>query len=119
MTSQKKQDKARAKREKKQRKAELKSNKSSVPKTSSVAENSPPAEKPSMAVRYAEIVRGGLLLLTGASLLAALALGQRGVIMSLDDVINSLFAARTGKVLLALIALGLCIYGLKNLRLVK
>jgi len=49
----------------------------------------------------------------------ALVLGQRGAIMSLDDVIESLFAASAGKVVLALIALGLLLYGFKYLRLIR
>ncbi len=55
----------------------------------------------------------------GASLVVALILGQKGAIISLDDIVNSLFAAWTGKVILALIALALLIYGLKHLRVVR
>jgi hypothetical protein len=73
----------------------------------------------SPAVRFAEVVRGILYLVLGASLVVALILGQQGVILSLDDVIDSLFAAGAGKVVLGLIALALVIYGLKHLRLVR
>lgn len=55
----------------------------------------------------------------GASMAVALVLGQRGAIISLDDVIESLFAAIAGKVVLSLIALALLIYGFKMLRLVR
>jgi hypothetical protein len=51
--------------------------------------------------------------------LVALVLGQQGAILSLDDIIANLFAATAGKVVLAVIALALLIYGLKHLRLVR
>ncbi len=111
-SSEKKQEKARQKREKKAAKAEVKAEK----KRSAEA----PAEPgPSPAVRYAVFVRGALYVLTGGSLATALVLGQRGLIVSLDDLIESLFAATAGKVVLALIAVALVIYGLKHLRLVR
>ena len=109
MTSPKKHDKTQAKREKKAAKAEIKADKNAATASSG---SSP-------AVRYAEFVRGCLFVLTGGSLLVALVLGQRGAIMSLDDVIESLFAASAGKVVLALIALGLLLYGFKYLRLIR
>ncbi|NIP87403.1 MAG: DUF1206 domain-containing protein, partial [Planctomycetales bacterium] len=66
-----------------------------------------------------EFVRGCLYLLLGGSLIVALVLGHRGAILSLDDVIDSLFAAWAGKVVLALIGLALLLYGLKYLRLIR
>jgi succinate dehydrogenase hydrophobic anchor subunit len=108
MTSLKKHDKTRAKRVKKEAKAEIKARKKDAAPSSS-----------SPAVRYAEFVRGCLSVLMGASLIVALVLGQRGAIVSLDDVIESLFAALAGKVVLALIALGLLLYGFKYLRLIR
>ncbi|NIP84507.1 MAG: hypothetical protein GTO03_02695 [Planctomycetales bacterium] len=108
MTSPKKRDKARAKQEKKAAKAASKAGK----------KPSPPGGS-SPAVRYAEFVRGCLYLLMGGSLLVALVLGQRGAILSLDDLIDSLFAALAGKVLLSLIGLALLLYGLKYLRLIR
>ncbi len=111
MTSQKKSDKSRAKSEKKSAKTELKQQKKSAANA--------PDDGPSPAVRFAEYVRGGLFVLTGVSMIVALVLGQRGAIMSLDDVIDSLFAATAGKIILILIGLALLIYGFKQLRLVR
>ena len=108
--STKKSDKARTKRAKKEAKADLKARKRSGGSASN---------RTSPAVRYAESVRGGLYIVTGLSLVVALILGQRGAIMSLDDVLDNLFAAGAGKVILALIAIALLIYGLKNLRVLR
>ena len=113
MASPKKERKARAKRVKKAAKLEHK-----VAKQVGAAPAPSPAGA-SPAVRYAEVVRGALYLVLGASLAVALILGQRGAIMSLDDIIDSLFAARAGKIVLGLIALALVIYGLKHLRVVR
>ena len=49
----------------------------------------------------------------------ALVLGQRRTVVSLDDTIESLFAALAGKSVLEMIALGLLLYGLKLLRLIR
>ena len=108
MTAQKKHDKTLAKRQKKEAKAEIKARKQDAALSGS-----------SPAIRYAEFVRGCLYVLMGASLIVALVLGQRGVIISLDDLIEGLFAASAGKVVLALIAVGLFLYGLKHLRLIR
>jgi hypothetical protein len=107
--AEKKRLKSEAKREKKRVKADVKAGAASPAASTS----------PSAAVRYAEGVRGILYLVLGGSLVTALVLGQRGGILSLDDIIDNLFAARAGKVVLALIALALVIYGLKHLRLVR
>ena len=111
MTSRKKFDKSEAKAEKKAAKNQLKRQKKSS--LGSTTRGS------SAAVRYAEFVRGCLYVLTGISLIVALVLGQRGAVMSLDDVIDSLFAANAGKILLALIGVALLIYGGKHLRIVR
>ena len=42
-----------------------------------------------------------------------------GVVLSLDDIIDNLFAAWAGKIVLAVVSLALVIYGLKNLRVVR
>lgn len=115
MTSSKKHDKIEAKLDKKRAKAEIKRLKKGSANGREVTDD----RGPSPAVRYAELVRGALYVLTGASLLVALLLGQRGAIISLDDVIESLFAARAGKIVLALIGLALLIYGMRNLRVVR
>jgi hypothetical protein len=109
--AEKKRLKAEAKRAKKRAKAEV--------KTQTRAQAAPSEPGPSPAVRFAEAVRGVLYVVIGASLAVALILGQRGMIVSLDDIIGSLFAATAGKVVLAAIALALLIYGLKHLRLVR
>lgn len=107
----KKRLKAAAKQAKKQAKAAMKAG--ATPPGASAG------NKPSPGVRFAESTRGIIYVVAGASLVVALVLGQQGAIISLDDIITSLFAARAGKVVLALIALALVIYGLKHLRLVR
>lgn len=103
--------KSEAKLEKKRAKAQIKA----LKKGGAAADA---ASEPSPAVRYAEAVRGVLYVVTALSLFVALVLGQQGAIVSLDDVIESLFVARTGKIILALIGAALLIYGLKHLRIV-
>jgi hypothetical protein len=104
---------------KKQQKLELKRAKKAAKNELKAGANRTAERRPSAAVRYAESVRGVLYVVLGASLVVALILGERGALMSLDDIVNSLFAARAGKVVLALIALGFLIYGLKHLRVVR
>ncbi len=113
MTSPKKLEKLQLKREKKKAKLSAKADK---PSSSTTADAAPAT---SSAVRYAEAVRGCLYVLSGASLIVAIALGQRGAMLSLDDIIENLFAASAGKVVLALIGLALLLYGLKHLRLIR
>ncbi len=107
----KKRLKAEAKKAKKLAKAEV--------KAAEAASSGPAPQPPSPGVRFADWVRGILYVVLGSSLVVALILGQKGAIISLDDIVNSLFAAWTGKVILALIALALLIYGLKHLRVVR
>ena len=113
MASPKKLAKQQLKRDKKSTKLAAKAQKANASATHDEAHPS------SHAVRYAEFVRGCLYLLSGTSLIVALVLGQRGAIISLDDIIDSLFAASTGKVVLGLIGLALLLYGLKHLRLIR
>lgn len=82
-------------------------------------EGAPKGRKVSGAVRYAETVRGILYVMLGATLMGALVLGQRDVITSFDDIVNSLFWATAGKVVLGAIALAFVIYGLKYLRVMR
>ena len=108
---------------KKQRKLELKRAKKAE-KLAAKMEKSQTATPPattdtSPAVRYAESVRGCLYVLTGVSLIVAIALGQRGAIVSMDDIIENLFAASAGKIVLALIGLAMLLYGFKHLRLIR
>jgi len=117
--AEKKRLKAEAKRQKKLAKAQ--STQIRIPQDgkSELSEKSPSAESPSPAVRFAESVRGILYIIFAASLLAALILGQKNIIISLDDIVQHMLLANLGKVILAVIALALFIYGLKHLRLVK
>ena len=46
-------------------------------------------------------------------------MGQSGLIVTLEDIIDSLIIATLGKVIIIIIAIGLFIYGLKNLRMMK
>jgi hypothetical protein len=115
MEDEKKRAKSEAKRQKKLAKAAVKVARAAEPARPA----SPAVPGASPAVRFAESVRGILYVLLGGSLGVALALGQQGAILSLDDLIDSLFAATAGKVVLALVALALLIYGLKHLRLVR
>ena len=113
MTSSKKQKKLELKREKKANKLAAKHENAHATEGAATPTDSSPA------VRYAELVRGCLYVLTGASLIVAIALGQRGIILSLDDIIENLFAAWSGKIVLALIGLALFLYGFKHLRLIR
>ena len=116
----KKRLKAEAKRAKKLAKAEAKAAEASAAIDSTGVP--PPAtggQGTSTGVRFAELVRGVLYVVLGGSLIVALILGQRGAILSFDDIVENLFAAWTGKVILAVIALGFVIYGLKHLRIVR
>jgi len=70
-------------------------------------------------VRFAEGVKGIIYLILAVSLIFAIVLGQTGVIITLEDIIDNLILAQAGKVILAIIALALLIYGLKNLRILK
>jgi hypothetical protein len=49
----------------------------------------------------------------------AIFLGQTGVIITLEVIIDNLILAQAGKVVLAVIAIALLIYGIKNLRVLK
>ena len=79
----------------------------------------PPAPKSSPAVRFAEAVKGIIYLIFAVTLLLAVVLGQKGVIIDLETIISNLLVVRIGQVILLIIALALFIYGLKHLRLVK
>ena len=76
-------------------------------------------EKASLGVRIADAVKGLIYLVFATTLLAAVLLGETGLIVTLDDIIGNLFAAIAGKVVIAFIALALFVYGLKNLKIVK
>jgi hypothetical protein len=78
------------------------------------------AQKPTgKMVRFAEGVKGIIYLILAVSLIFAIVLGQTGVIITLEDIIDNLILAQAGKVILAIIAVALLIYGLKNLRILK
>ena len=73
---------------------------------------------PSPVLRFAEGVRGVLYVLLAASLLLAIFLGERGVIITVDRIVGSLIVAWIGKVVLVVLALAFFVHGLKHLRLV-
>jgi len=120
----KKQIKAHAKAEKKLAKARQKQLEESleaggVPTPPAAAPSADPAGKPSPAIRFAEAVRGIIYLIFSVSLILAIVLGEKGVLVSLDKIIENLLVIRIGQIVLVVIALALFIYGLKHLRLVK
>lgn len=117
--SDKKKRKLEAKLAKKAAKADLKRATRSTHHTADRNRDAPKDVRSSPAVRFAEYVRGALYVVIGSSLIVALILGQRGKILSLDDIIDSLFAARAGKLILGVIAAALVIYGLRYLRVVR
>jgi hypothetical protein len=73
----------------------------------------------SLYVRFAESIKGVLYIILAASIIAAVIMGQSGLIVTLEDIIDSLIIASLGKVLIIVIAIALFIYGLKNLRIMK
>ena len=77
------------------------------------------SSSPSLYVRFAESTKGVLYIILAISIVAAVIMGQSGVIVTLEDIIDNLIIARLGKVLIIVIAVALFIYGLKNLRILK
>ena len=75
--------------------------------------------RPSLFVRFAESVRGILYIVLAVSMIAAVVMGQTGIIFTLEDIIDSLIIAWIGKALIVIIAIALLIYGLKNMRIMK
>ena len=114
----KKKQKAEAKLAKKMAKAEVEITKAQTESPKTIVE-SPEIESPSVGVRFAETVKGILYVILAVSLVIALILGEGDVVITLEDIINNLIVATIGKVLLALLALALLLYGLKQIRLIK
>jgi uncharacterized membrane protein YdbT with pleckstrin-like domain len=114
----KKRQKAEAKLGKKAAKAHLEETRATS-QAPVVASEQPRDDGPSVGVRFAEIVKGVIYVVLAVSLGVALILGEGDVVITLDDIINSLLVAVLGKIILAIIALALLIYGLKQVRLVK
>ena len=73
----------------------------------------------SLYVRFAESIKGLLYIVLAVSILAAVVMGQSGLILTLEDIVDSLIIAWLGKALIVIIAVALFIYGLKNLRIMK
>jgi hypothetical protein len=92
----------------KRRKKELKA----LKKSSGAGRRSP-------AVAFAESVRGIIYLILGVSLVVSLILSQEGYIITLEDIVGSLFFAGLGKIILAVVALAFVIYGLKHLGAIR
>ncbi|MFH1546638.1 MAG: hypothetical protein ABIE14_04635 [Patescibacteria group bacterium] len=104
--------------------AKLAESKQAGPQPSPRVEISPRTEiseedKASPALRFAEAVRGILYLIGSASLILAVMLQERGVWLTLDEIVESLMVIRIGQFALIVIALALFIYGLKHIRLVR
>ena len=70
-------------------------------------------------VRFADSTKGILYIILAVSMLVAVVLGETGLIVTLEDIIDSLMLAHLGKLLIGIIAVALLIYGLKNLRILK
>ena len=120
-SSEKKKQKAKAKALKKKAKAEKKLAKAKAKQQKKQPDPAPGRDsaKPSPAVKFAEGVRGILSLILAVSLVIAIILSNNNYIISLEDIFNSLIAARIGKVILTIIAVALFIFGLKRLRAIK
>ena len=76
-------------------------------------------DTPSKAVRFAELIKGLLYLILAISIIVAVVLGQTGVIITLEDIIENLIIAWFGKIVLVIIAIALFIYAFKQLRVIK
>jgi len=120
----KKQFKAHSKAEKKLAKARLKEieenpKNGDAPTPPVAGPSAEPADRPSPAIRFAEAVRGVIYLVFSVSLIFAVILREKGVLVSLDKIIENLLVIRIGQGGLVVIARALFSYGLKHLRLVK
>jgi hypothetical protein len=74
---------------------------------------------PSRYVRFAEFIKGILYLVLAVSMIAAVLLDESGLILALEEIIDSLIIATLGKVLIGIIAVALFINGLKNPGILK
>jgi len=115
---QRKRDKAQAKVAKKQAKAQAKRLKKEA-KARGADAPVDTNERPSAAVRFAEVVRGVLFLILSVSLIVAAVLANKGYIVKLEDVVDSLLLVWAGRVGVAVIATAFFIYGLKSLRAIR
>lgn len=100
--------------EKKRIKAELKASKKSTHTDVQIS-----SQKPSNIVKFADGVKGIIYLIFGISLIAAIFLGEQGMVITIEDIIGSLILATAGKIILTVLALALLVYGLKQLRIVR
>jgi len=78
-----------------------------------------PLEKSSLPVRYSEYIKGVIYIVLSFSMILAILLGQKGIIITLDDIIDNLMIVYAGKIILLFVALGLFIYGLKTMKLIR
>jgi uncharacterized membrane protein YdbT with pleckstrin-like domain len=116
----KKKQKTEAKAAKKMAKAEVDLARASTQVPESPPPEQPPQDKdPSVGVRFAESVRGLLYIILAVSLVVALIIGETDAVVTLEDIISNLAVLTIGKIILAIVALALLIYGLKNMRVVK
>jgi len=70
-------------------------------------------------VLFADFIKGILYLILSISLILSIILGEKGVIITLNDIIDNLFFATAGKIILFFIGSGLFFYGLKQLKILK
>ncbi|MCF7958802.1 MAG: hypothetical protein K9M57_10175 [Phycisphaerae bacterium] len=90
------------------------------PVTDSPVVLEPPTEPPgSKMVLFAEAVRGILFIIFAVSLLIAILLSHKGIILTTNQIIALCLDTIIGKIILSVIALATFIYGLKCLRAIK
>jgi len=112
----KKEAKARAKARKKEAKSRVKALKEKRKRGADVEVRE---GGKSHAVKFAEGVKGVIYLILAVSLAIALILSDQGKIVTLDDILGSLFLGLVGKIVVVVLAVAFFIYGLKRLGAVK
>lgn len=76
-------------------------------------------EKSSFMVNFAQGVRGVLFLVLSISLVVAVILSNKGYIITLDEIFDSLVAVWIGKIVLLVVSVAFFVLGLKQLRAIK
>ncbi|AQT68478.1 hypothetical protein STSP2_01642 [Anaerohalosphaera lusitana] len=111
--------KKQAKYDKKASKAALKRQKKSG-ESGDISEVNPGRQSlGSRLVTFAQGVRGVLFLILAISIMIAVVLADKGYIVNLEDIFDSIVAIKAGKAVLAIIAVAFFVLGLKNLRAIK
>ncbi len=86
---------------------------------STEVEDSSKEERSSHIVTFAQGVRGVLFLILSISLIVAIVLSNRGYIITLDEIFESLVAIWIGKVVLVVLSIAFFVIGLKQLKAIK